>query len=85
MDEKDLTIQRLSKANITLLMELHAIKECFTCSHYGELQDHCDSYVFGNLCRDYEYEWRGVSKAQEWFAEQEKIKAEELAKGGNEE
>lgn len=78
MDEKDLTIQKLTQANLVLLQELHTIKECFTCSHYGEIAEHCDEYMFGHDCRDYKYEWRGVKAAQEWYAEQENIRQAEL-------
>lgn len=78
MDEKDLTIQALRRANIALLQELHAIKACFTCSHYNEIGQHCDQYMFGNDCRDYQYEWRGVKEAEEWQKEQELIRQTEM-------
>ena len=77
MDEKDRTIQELRRANLELLRELHTIKACFTCSHYDEMAEHCDQYMFGYSCRDYEYEWRGVDKAEEWQAEQENIRQAE--------
>lgn len=77
MDERDKVIQELRRTNIALLGELHAIKECFTCSHYGEMTEHCDTYMFGNDCRDYQYEWRGVQASEEWQAEQEQIRETE--------
>ncbi len=77
MDEKDLQIQRLIRTNIALLNELHAVRECFTCSHYSEIGEHCDQYMFGNDCRDYCYEWRGVEASEEWQQEQENIRQAE--------
>lgn len=77
MDERDKKIQELTRTNLSLLQELHAIKECFTCSHYEEMAEHCDQYMFGYSCRDFDYEWRGVKKAEEWQEEQENIRQAE--------
>lgn len=74
MTEQDYTIQKLRRVNIALLQELHAIKACFTCSHYSEIGEHCDQYMFGNDCRDFDYEWRGVEASEDWQAEQENIR-----------
>lgn len=74
MDEKDKTIQKLTRENLTMLLELHAIKECVTCIHHDEMKDHCDLYQFGYCCRDYPYEWRGVDAAEKWHEHQEQLK-----------
>ena len=77
MDEKDYKIQQMARANLALLADLHAIKECFTCSHYGEMAEHCDLFQFGYSCRDYDYEWRGVRASEEWHEEQENMRITE--------
>lgn len=82
MDEKDKIIQELRRANIALLLELHAVKECFTCSHYHEVGIKCDQYMFGNDCREYTYEWRGVEEAEKWHEEQERKQMLEQLLGG---
>lgn len=74
MDEKDKRIQDLARTNLQLLADLHAIKECFTCSHYGEMAEHCEQYPLGYSCRDFDYEWRGVKASEEWHEEQENIR-----------
>lgn len=77
MDEKDKRIQELARANLQMLADLHAIKSCFTCSHYGEMKEHCDLCMFGYSCRDFDYEWRGVKASEEWHEEQENIRQTE--------
>lgn len=78
MDEKERLIQDLRRRNLALLAELHTIKECFTCSHYDEKTEHCEQFMFGYSCKDFDYEWRGYEKAEEWHEEQENIRQTEL-------
>ena len=81
MDEKDKRIQDLARANLQMLADLHAIKECVTCSHYGEKDAHCDKFLSGYSCRDYDYEWRGVKASEEWHEAQEELRKRELENG----
>lgn len=76
MDEKDYQMQKMARANLALLAELHAIKECVTCKHYAEKDEHCDLFL-GYSCRDYDYEWRGVEEAEAWHEAQQNMKEAE--------
>lgn len=84
MTEQDKEIQLLrkrleivSEENDALMGELYAIHECITCVYQDEAQKYCDEYMFGRMCRDKEYKWRGVEEAVKWQQEQNNMKAAE--------
>ena len=81
MDEKDKEIQLLrkrlevvSEENDALMGELYALKECGTCIHYEERNEHCDG-IHRMWCPEKDgYKWRGVSGYNEWLQEQETLR-----------
>lgn len=77
MDERDLEIQALrrrleavTEENDILLGELYAIHDCITCAYCEESAQYCDEFMFGRMCRDKQYKWRGAKAADEWQQEE---------------
>lgn len=80
MDEKDKELQQLrrrlkviSEENDALMGELYALKECSTCVHYEERQNHCKG-LSNMWCPDTDgYKWRGVKGYDEWVSQQQAL------------
>ena len=92
MDEKDKELQLLRKRlevvteeNDALMGELYALKECDTCIHKDERNEHCDG-IHHMWCPENDgYNWRGVSGYNEWLQEQETLRRLEAESEAEEE
>ena len=81
MDEKDKEIQLLrkrlevvSEENDALMGELYALKDCDTCIHYEERNEHCDG-IHHMWCPEKDgYQWRGIKGFNEWQNKQAALK-----------